>query len=177
MNLNPGALIAALPIYGWVVFSSIVIYLFLILGFRFVGRRQLGQLTVIDLVVIVVMGSAVETAMIHGDVGLGSGIVCAATLLATNRIIALLVHKSRRFRRFVSGGPVLLVHYGKVVEGHLRRAGMTEADLIAAIRERGYSGPEDVKFAIMEEDGEINVIKNDATTHKVDDVAASPSRT
>lgn len=171
MDFRPHALIEALPIYGWVVLSTVAIYLFLIAGFRLVGRRQLGQLTVVDLVIIVIMGSAVETAMIHGDVGLGSGIVCAATLLATNRLIAVLASRSRRFRRLVSGGPVLLVHYGQIVEEHLRKVGLTAEDLEAAIRGRGCASLTDVKFAVMEEDGEITVVENDAKVHRTGPLA------
>jgi len=166
MIFTLSAFIKALPTYGWVVLCSVSIYLFLIFGFRFIGRRQLGQLTVIDLVVIVVMGSAVETAMIHGDVGLGSGIVCAATLMATNRLISVLARRYRHFRHFVSGGPVLLVDHGKIVDEHLRLVGFTDEDVLAAIRGRGYAGLDDVKFAVMEEDGEVTVIPASTLAHK-----------
>src|SRR5215469_14180286 len=61
------------------------IYLFLVVLLRLFGRRQLGQLTIIDLLVVLLLGSAVETAMIHGDVSLWAGLVSATTLLGVNR--------------------------------------------------------------------------------------------
>src|SRR5229473_6522292 len=69
--------------------STAAIYLFLLVLLRLFGRRQLGQLTVIDLVVVLLLGSAVETAMIHGDVSLPAGLASAATLLVLNRILTV----------------------------------------------------------------------------------------
>lgn len=148
-----------------VVFRNTVgIYILLIAGFRFIGRRQLGQLTVVDLVIIIIMGSAVETAMVNGNTSLPAGLVSASALLITNRIIAFACMRSRRFRHFVSGGPVLLVHYGQVIEEHLKRTGLTDADIRQALRSRGFARIEDVKFAILEEDGAINAVGKDTPT-------------
>jgi uncharacterized membrane protein YcaP (DUF421 family) len=145
-----------------VAWNTLAIYLFLVLGFRFMGRRQLGQLTVIDLVIVIIMGSAVETAMVNGDVSLPAGLVSATTLFLVNRLFARICLRSRRWRHIVTGGPVVLVHYGQVVEEHLRRVGMTTEDMLEAIRLRGYTRLDDVKFAILEEDGEINVVTSSA---------------
>lgn len=141
-----------------VALHTVSIYLFLILGMRFIGRRQMGQLTVVDLVIIILMGSAVETAMVAGNVSLVAGLVCAGILLLTNRLLALFFLRSRRWRHLVCCGPMLLVHDGRFVEENLRRAGLTEADVVEAIREREKASPQDVRFAVLESDGEINVV-------------------
>src|SRR5437016_8093731 len=88
---------------------TLVIYAFLMAALRLVARRQLGQLTAIDLVIIVSLGSAVETAMIAGNTSLVAGLVSATTLLVTNRILSRIVLRWRRLRRFVIGSPLLLV--------------------------------------------------------------------
>ena len=90
--------------------STAAIYLFLIVLLRLFGRRQLGQLTVIDLVVVLLLGSAVETAMIHGNVSLPAGFASAGTLLLMNRLLTAVFLRSERFCNLVGGGPVLLVH-------------------------------------------------------------------
>jgi len=138
--------------------ATTVVYVFLIAGLRLLGRRQLGQLTVLDLVVVLVLGSAVETAMIHGDTSLPVGLASAATLLILNRLVTLLLLRSGRLRHLVNGGPVLLVHHGEIVEEHLVRAGMTEEDLIEALRGRGYEGPRGVRAAVLETDGTVSVV-------------------
>jgi len=142
--------------------ATTVVYVFLIAGLRLLGRRQLGQLTVLDLVVVLVLGSAVETAMIHGDTSLRVGLVSAATLLILNRLLTLLLVHSRRFRHLVNGGPKLLVHRGAILDEHLVRAGMTEEDLVEALRARGYEGPEGVRAAVLETDGTVSVVPETA---------------
>jgi uncharacterized membrane protein YcaP (DUF421 family) len=138
--------------------STATIYLFLLVGLRTVGRRQLEQLTVIDLVVVLILGSAVETAMIHGDISLPAALVSVTTLLMTNRLITWIFSKSKRLRHLFGGGPVLVVHNGRPVEEHLRRIGMTDADLDEALRGRGYESPDGIRFAVLETDGTVSVV-------------------
>ncbi len=138
--------------------ATTVIYLFLIAGLRLIGRRQLGQLTVLDLVVVLILGSAVETAMIHGDLSLPAGLVSAGTLLVVNRIMSEAFLRSKRLRHLVGGGPLVLVHNGKPVTEHLRRVSMTENDLLEAVRGRGYDDLATVRFAVLETDGTVSVV-------------------
>ncbi len=138
--------------------STAGIYLFVIGLLRVVGRRQLAQLSALDLIVVLLLGSAVETAMIHGDVSLAAGLVSAATLLALNRLLTLVFLRAPRLSQLVNGGPILLVHDGTVIEEHLRRVGLTHPDLDAALRSRGYAGPATVRAAVLETDGSITVV-------------------
>ncbi|GAC1364593.1 MAG: hypothetical protein NVSMB32_07250 [Actinomycetota bacterium] len=138
--------------------TTAVIYLFLVVMLRIFGRRQLGQLTVIDVMVVLLLGSAVETAMIHGDVSLQAGLVSAATLLVINKLVTVTLLRLPRFRHLVSGGPVLLVHDGHLIDEHLRRVGMTATDLEEALRARGYDSPGEVRAAVLETDGTVSVI-------------------
>jgi uncharacterized membrane protein YcaP (DUF421 family) len=138
--------------------STTAVYLFLILLLRLFGRRELGQLSVIDLIVVLVLGSAVETAMIHGNLTLPAGLVSAGTLLVLNKLLTLVFLRSKRLRHLVGGGPMLLVHDGELVADHLRKAGMTPADVAEAIRGRGYDDVSEVRFAVLETDGEVTVV-------------------
>jgi uncharacterized membrane protein YcaP (DUF421 family) len=146
------------PILVLVAASTAGIYLFLITLLRLAGRRQLAQLSALDLVVVLLLGSAVETAMIHGDTSLLAGLVSAATLLVLNRLLTLVFLRSERLSHFVNGGPILLVHDGTVLESHLARVGLTAPDLDAALRARGYEGPKGVEEAVLETDGTISVV-------------------
>jgi uncharacterized membrane protein YcaP (DUF421 family) len=141
-----------------VAIYTFVVYVSLIAAFKLLGRRTLGQLTVVDLVIIIIMGSAVETAMVHGNLSLPAGVVSASTLLATNRLIAHLATKNEWFHKLISPSPVLVVADGKLISEHLMRNGLTPEDIFEAIRERGFGSIAEVKFAVMEEDGEINAV-------------------
>ena len=156
-----------------VALHTIAIYAFLMFMLRAVGRRQMGQLTVIDLVITILLGSAVETAMVNGNTSLQAGLVCAATLLFLNRVFAVTFTRSRRLRYLAGGGAILLVHDGKLVQEHLRAAGLTEADVLEALREREQPGLEHIKFAALERNGAINVVPMTAPRHRS---APVPSR-
>lgn len=138
--------------------ATLAIYVFVIVLLRVTGRRQLAELTIIDLVVLLCLGSAVETAMIRGDVSLEAGVVSALTLLIANRLLALAVLKSKRMRRLAMGGPVLVVHGGQVIPDAAKRAGLTEADILEACREREVASTAEVRFAVVETDGSITVV-------------------
>ena len=151
----------------WLVaWHTLAIYLFLIAIIRIAGRRNLSQLNVIDLVIILVLGSAVETAMVAGDTSLKAGLTSAGVLLIANRAIAWAASRSRRWRRLVTGDPTLLVREGQFIEEHLRRAGMTHEDVLEAIREREECGIAHVKFAVLETNGTVTVIPRNAETHR-----------
>ena len=138
--------------------STAAIYLFLVGALRVLSRRQLGQLTLIDLVVILLLGSAVETSMIHGDTSLPVGIASAVTLLVLNRLLTFVFLHTPRLSHLVNGGPILLVNHGRIVEEHLRRTGLTAADLFEALRSQGYEDPTKVRAAVLETDGTVSVV-------------------
>lgn len=134
------------------------VYLFVVVLLRIFSRRQLGQLTVLDLIVVLLLGSAVETSMIHGDLSLPAGLTSAATLLVLNRAMTTAFLRSTRWNHLVNGGPILLVHQGAVIEEHLRRVGLTEDDLEEGLRSRGYTDTSEIRDVVLETDGSISVI-------------------
>lgn len=140
---------------------TLAVYVFLVLAFRFLGQRQLGQMTAVDLAIILVLGSAVETAMVAGNTSLPAGLISAATLLVSNRLLTLALCRSRRWRHIVAGDPMLLVLRGHLLEEHLKRVGMTEADVMEALRERGVDCLDQVRMAVLELDGSVNVVTED----------------
>jgi uncharacterized membrane protein YcaP (DUF421 family) len=140
---------------GW---HTVAVVLFLLVGLRTVGRRALSQLQVADLIVILLLGSAVETAMVAGQTSLASGFASAAALLALNRLLNVVLSRHRRLREMVCGLPILLVHDGNPLPAHLEQAGLSQSDLDQAIRERGQWSLADVREVILEPNGAIHVL-------------------
>jgi uncharacterized membrane protein YcaP (DUF421 family) len=134
------------------------VYLFLIAVMRIFGRRELGQLSVLDLIVLLIIGSAVETSMIHGNVTLPAGLTSAATLMVDNKLLTVIFLRSKRLSHLVNGGPILLVQDGQMVGSHCKQAGMTAADVAEAVRGKGYDDLADVRFAVLETNGDVSVI-------------------
>ena len=138
--------------------QTLTIYLLLIVGLTFAGRRLISQLTLLELAIVMILGSAVETSMVAGDTSLPAGLVSATTLMLGNRALSFLLGRSPWLRHLLVGRPILLVRDGQLLPGHLSRAGLTEADVLGAIRERGYADLKRVRFAVLESDGSVGVI-------------------
>lgn len=141
-----------------VALHTAVIVALLLAALRTFGRRSLLQLTIVQTVAVLLLGSAVETAMVAGDTSLAAGLVSAAVLLLLNRAISVAFARLPRLRHRVAGVPVLLVHDGRVQPRQLRRAGLTEADLEEALRERGEDDVTSLRAVVLEPNGAIHAI-------------------
>jgi uncharacterized membrane protein YcaP (DUF421 family) len=141
-----------------VIGQTVVIYLFLATALSRMGRSQMATLTPIGYLVIALLGSSVETGLYNGGGSLAAGLVSAATILLVDRITTIVVKRWPRLCRPLLGTPIVLVTHGKIIPAHLRQARVTEEDLQAAVRQRGYGSLEDIRFAVLEVNGSIGVI-------------------
>ncbi len=141
-----------------VVGHTVVIYVFLVVMLSLLGHRQTSALGLVELVVIMMLGSAVETSMVAGDTSLAAGLAAATVLLLMNRGFSLLLARSPRLRRLVVGRPIPLAYNGKLLPHRMAAVGLTEADVLEGIRERGYEHLAEVRFAVLELDGTISVV-------------------
>jgi uncharacterized membrane protein YcaP (DUF421 family) len=146
--------------------KTAVIYLFLIAGLRVLGKRELGQMSLYDLVMIIVLGNAVQNAMINNDNTLGGGLVAAAVLLLMNRAFNAVALRSERFARIMVGEPVLIVSDGQMLDRAMRHQGITSDQVMAAIREHGFEDLSGVHLATLEVDGTISVVPRRAEVLK-----------
>lgn len=141
-----------------VAFRSSAVYVFMIVAFRIFGKRELSQLSIADLVLIVLISNAVQNAMVGNNTSLLGGLTAATVLFALNMILGYLMFRFKRIRGFVQSAPVTLIYNGKIIKEHLDKVLLTEDELMAAVREHGSSSIEDVSFAVLEVDGNISVI-------------------
>ena len=138
--------------------KTAVIYAFLILGLRILGKRELGQMSLYDLVMIIVLGNAVQNAMINNDNTLGGGLVAATVLLLLNRLLNELTIRSTRFAHLMVGAPVLVVSDGALLAGPMKREGITSEQVMAALREHSIDDIGEVHMCVLEVDGTMSVV-------------------
>lgn len=149
--------VSELPVVEKIARAGIV-FLFLLVAFRLSGKRQVGQLTPFDLVVLLVISNIVQNAMIGNDNSVIGGLIGATTILVMNYGIVELTFRSKRLRRLVEAHPTLLIHNGRVLHDHLRTERVTMDDLRAALRRAGMADPTHVRFAVLEDNGGISVV-------------------
>jgi uncharacterized membrane protein YcaP (DUF421 family) len=142
-----------------IALHTLLVYAFLIVAIRTIGRRTLTQLAPIDLMVLLLLGSAVETAMVTANTALKAGFVAATVLLVANFAMTRCMLRFKKFRHIVNGGPILVVHNGQMVQENLWRSGLTEEDITQAMREREIGAVSEVRFGVIEPDGRINFVR------------------
>lgn len=149
--------------YLKIIGSTIVVYLFIIAALRLFGKKELAQLSIFDLVFILLISNAVQNAMVLGDNTLYGGLAAALSLFILNFILKHLQLKYPGFGKLVQGDAIMLVYHGKMIPSHLRMAGISEDEVMQAIREHGVATVAEVDLAVLEVDGNISVLSHDFT--------------
>jgi uncharacterized membrane protein YcaP (DUF421 family) len=145
-----------------IVARAAIVYVAVLVGLRLGGKREIGQMTVFDLVVILLIANAVQNAMTGPDVSVTGGLVAAAVLLTLNYALGAARERVPFLRKAVEGDPTLLVSGGKFIERNLRHEGIDEDLVMMAMREHGVAELKDVKLAVLETDGSVSVVPVDS---------------
>jgi len=143
---------------GSILLRCVAVYLVLLIGLRLAGKREIGQMTVFDLVVLLLISNAVQNAMVGPDTSLLGGLIAATVLLGINALLARLRLRSPLLRRAVEGSPTVLVMHGRVDLRAMEREGIDREELDAALREHGVADAAEVDLAVLETDGTISVV-------------------
>ena len=152
---------------GELVVRSVAIYVALLLGFRFFGNREIGQFTLFDLVLVLLVANAVQPAMTGPDSSLTGGFVIIVTLLVTNYLVSLLRVRSAAFRRLVEPPSTVLGKDGKWLADAVKKQSITDEELEEALREHGLVDVKETKLVVLESDGSMSVVPKDGgTTHR-----------
>lgn len=142
----------------------LIVYLAVLAGLRLTGKREVGQMTPFDLVLVLLIANAVQNAMVGPDNSLAGGLIAAAVLFAVNFAVGRFSRRYRPLSRLLRGHATILVNRGIVQEWNLKREGIEHEDLMAALREHGIGSYDDVRLAVLEVDGSISVLRNDDLT-------------
>lgn len=135
------------------------IYFFLLLVFRFAGRRTLGQITTFDFVLLLIISEAVQQGMLGDDNSVTNAVMIVLTLIMLNIGLSLLKLKYQRLDRLLEGIPLVIVEDGKPLRDLMSRARVDEEDVLTAAREtQGLERMEQIKYAVLERSGGISII-------------------
>lgn len=144
-----------------IILRSGVVYLFIVLALRLFGKKELSQLSVIDLVLVLLISNSVQNAMVGNNTSLLGGLIAASSLFALNWILKNLIFRSEKLGSFIQGNPMMLIYHGKIIQKNLDKAKMSHEELEASVREHGVHSLDDVNLAVLEIDGNISIISND----------------
>ena len=146
--------------YIRIIGSTFAVYLFIVIAIRLFGKKELAQLSVVDLVFILLISNAVQNAMVGPDSTLMGGLAAATTLFIVNYVLKYLQYRFPKFGKVVQGDATMLVYEGKIIESHMKKAKISTDELMEAVREHGVRSVKEVDLAIMEVDGSISVLSD-----------------
>jgi len=144
-----------------VVLRTAIVYVFVVVALRLSGKREVGQMSVLELVVILVISDAVQNSMVGENTTLWGGLIAVVTLLAMDFGLKAVTNRSKTLSKAIEGEPRLLVRDGRLLSKAIKEEGLETEEVRAAIRSHGLVGPEDVRLAVLETDGSISVIPRD----------------
>lgn len=145
--------------------KSVLIYVFMIVAIRIFGKKELSQLSVFDLVFILLISNSVQNAMVGENTTVSGGISAALGLFIANYLFKFLIRSFPAFGKLAQGDKIMLIHEGHLMKANLDRSMLTKDELEQAIREHGVMHISDVDLAVLEVDGNISILSKDYT-HK-----------
>jgi len=143
------------------VLRAVVVYAFLVVVLRIVGKRELGQQNTLDLVVLLLIANAVQNAIIGVDNSFSGSVISVATLVVLNEGLNRAVFFSRRLQWLIDGSEEYLIRDGTPVKRALLRSGISLPQLRAIARRQGYADLSEVHTAILEANGVVSMFKKD----------------
>ncbi|MGD0463201.1 MAG: YetF domain-containing protein [Tepidisphaeraceae bacterium] len=145
----------------------VFVYLFLLVGLRLAGKRELAQLNPFDLVVLLTLSNTVQNAIIGDDTTVTGGILGAAMLLLVNYLIVRFVHRHHRLEKLVEGSRDYIIRNGRVLRTHLDKELMSRAELAAAAHRQGIGSLAEVESAVLEPTGTITFVAKKPTSDDI----------
>ncbi len=151
-----------LPELSWLekILRPAVVYIFILIAFRLLGKRQVGQMTKYDLIVMMMISNVLQNAMIGPDNSVLGAMIGAATILLLNAGVGWFVFRSRKFEHWIEGSPTPVIFNGQIIEANLRHEQLSRDDLLACLRRQGIFNLHEVKLAVIEDNGSVAILKH-----------------
>ncbi|HEY3138304.1 MAG TPA: YetF domain-containing protein [Blastocatellia bacterium] len=138
------------------IVRPVIVYVFLIIGLRLAGKRELAQLNPFDLVVLLTLSNTVQNAIIGNDNSVAGGLIGAATLLTVNYFVVRFLFKHEKLERLVEGDADVLIENGEIKHDRLRKELITLPELKMAAHKQGFASFDEVDRAVLEPGGTIS---------------------
>jgi uncharacterized membrane protein YcaP (DUF421 family) len=141
------------------VLRGLLVYFFLLIVFRISGKRTLSQTTSFDLVLLLIISETTQQAMVDNDHSITNGFLLIITLVGTSILLAALKQFFPKLELFLEGQPVIVVNNGKLLHEVMNKVRVDQEDILLAARMlHGLERMDQIKYAILERDGEISIV-------------------
>ena len=141
------------------VLRGAVVYLFLFIIFRFMGKRSLTSITTFDFVVLLIISEVTQNALVCEDYSITNALVLISTLMGIDILLSFLKQRFKGFDKVAESVPLIVVDHGQPLKERMKKSGVDEEDVMAAARQsQGLERMDQIKYAVLEKDGSISII-------------------
>ena len=137
---------------------TVILYFLIMIGLRLMGKRQIGELEPSELVLTMMISDLATVPMQDFGIPLLAGIIPILTLLALSMLLSQISLQNLQFRSLVCGTPAVLIRHGRIQQEAMRKNRYTLDELLEELRGQGFSSVEDVKYAVLENSGQLSVL-------------------
>lgn len=143
--------------YIEIIIKTTLLYFFIVLSYRIMGKKEVGQLSIIDLIVSLLIAELAAISIEDTDVSILKSIVPISTLVVIQILLSFISLKSDSFRKAIDGSPSVIIKNGKLKFSEMSKLRYSLDDLITQLREQGIKSIEEVNYAVLENDGKLSV--------------------
>lgn len=141
-----------------IIFKTVILYFFIIIIYRIMGKKEFGQLSIIDFIVSFLIVQLTATVIDNNEKSVFLAIVPIIVLVVVQMLISYFSLKYKKIRDFIEGEPIVVIKNGKINFSVMSKMRYNIDDLVAQLREKGISNIESVKHAILENNGKLSII-------------------
>jgi uncharacterized membrane protein YcaP (DUF421 family) len=141
-----------------IALRAMFLYVFIVVVMRVTGRRELSSLSPFDLVLLIVLGDAIQQGLTQDDYSVTGAVIAVSTLATMQVLTSYLAFKSKRARRLLEGNPIVIIQNGAFVDSNLERERVTAEEVCESMRLKQIASVRDVEWGILESNGEISFI-------------------
>jgi|SRR6266576_5268787 len=144
-----------------IVLRAAFLYVFVVFVMRVIGRRELSSMTPFDLILLIVLGDAIQQGLTQDDYSVTGAVLVVATIATLQVFTSYLSFRSKRARKLFEGEPIVVVDHGELVASNLQRERMTQDEIAEEARQQQIASLNEVEWAILEANGSISFIKKE----------------
>jgi len=141
-----------------IALRAVFLYAFVVFLMRVMGRRELSSLSPIDLVLLIVLGDAIQQGLTQDDYSVTGALIAVSTIAAVQVVISYVSFRSRRAHRVLEGEPIVIVQDGKLIVRNMKRERLTEDEIAEEMRKQQIATVADVEWGILESNGTMSFI-------------------
>ena len=149
-----------MKMYINIIFKTLVLYVYIAICYRIMGKKEVGQLGIIDLIVSILIAELAAMSIEEIDRSIFVSLIPIAILVILQISLSYLALKSNAFRKFIDGSPQIIINKGKVDFKQMQKIRYSLDDLISQLREQGVKNINDVNYAILENNGKLSVFND-----------------